>query len=85
MATVLPWGVASAQSPIVVGLLSISLVAGELFLRTLRTRLREQGFVDGRDITLESRHSDNTAALIHDRARELAKLRPAVIVASGAS
>ena len=52
-------------------------------LQELIDALRQQGFVDGRDIVLEARSADGRTEGLARLAAELAALKPAVIVAYG--
>lgn len=55
------------------------------FMETLRTGLRELGYVEGRSIRIEWRSAEGRPERFPVLARELALLRPAVIVAGGGS
>jgi putative ABC transport system substrate-binding protein len=59
---------------------STSLAPFESLGAALRAGLKEAGFVEGRNITIESRYADNDRARLPALAAELVRLRPAVIV-----
>ena len=52
----------------------------EPFLQGLREGLREAGYVEGRNIRLEIRSSEGKAALLLEKAAELVRLKPDVII-----
>ena len=64
-----------------VGLLMLGNPDPGLFLREITAGLRELGYEDGRNIRLEPRNADGSAARLNALARELAALPVDVIVA----
>ena len=52
----------------------------EPFLQGLREGLREAGYVERRNIRLEIRSSEGKAALLLEKAAELVRLKPDVII-----
>ncbi|MBI5275606.1 MAG: ABC transporter substrate-binding protein [Burkholderiales bacterium] len=56
---------------------------GEPILRPFLARLQARGYVEGRDFVLEARYGERSDQRIAELARELAALRPAVIVGAG--
>jgi putative ABC transport system substrate-binding protein len=72
------------QAPVrpVIGVLSpISPAAAARNTEALRTGLRDLGYSEGRNITLEQRYADGAIERLPDLAAELVALKPAVIVA----
>jgi putative tryptophan/tyrosine transport system substrate-binding protein len=72
------------QAPVrpIIGVLSpISIAAAARNTEALRTGLRDLGYSEGRNITLEQRHADGAIERLPDLAAELVALKPAVIVA----
>jgi putative ABC transport system substrate-binding protein len=74
---------ARAQQPKVVrvGALYIGIADEESFRRELREGMREQGYVEGRDISFEFRSAENKLDRLPDLAAELVRLKVDVIVA----
>jgi putative ABC transport system substrate-binding protein len=64
-----------------VGLLMLGNPDPGLFLREVSAGLRELGYEDGRNVTLELRNANGSAAQLNAHARELAALPVGVIVA----
>jgi putative ABC transport system substrate-binding protein len=72
------------QAPVrpIIGVLSpISIAAAARNTEALRTGLRDLGYSEGRNITLEQRYADGAIERLPDLAAELVALKPAVIVA----
>ena len=72
------------QAPVrpIIGVLSpISTAAAARNTEALRTGLRDLGYSEGRNITLEQRYADGAIERLPDLAAELVALKPAVIVA----
>jgi putative ABC transport system substrate-binding protein len=74
--------VARAQTDRVarVGVLMLGTPDPTLFLRELREGLREQGYAEGRNIALELRNAQGSAATLKAHARELAAMKVDAIV-----
>ena len=80
----LTWPLATrAQQPKVarIGALYIGVADEESFKRELREGLREQGYVEGRDIAFEFRSAENKLDRLPELAAELVRLKVDVIVA----
>jgi putative tryptophan/tyrosine transport system substrate-binding protein len=72
------------QAPVrpIIGVLSpISIAAAARNTEALRTGLRDLGYSEGHNITLEQRYADGAIERLPDLAAELVALKPAVIVA----
>lgn len=72
--------VALAASP-AVGVLTLEPLP-DLYKEALRKSLREQGFTEGKNVTLDWRGGDGTVARLDQLAAELVRTKPSVIVAS---
>jgi putative ABC transport system substrate-binding protein len=81
-AAALPFAGRAQQVPVVGFLRSTSLAPFESLGIALRQGLKEAGFVEGRNVAIESRFADNQANRLPVLAAELVRLRPALIVAS---
>jgi putative ABC transport system substrate-binding protein len=69
-----------------IGVLSpISSTAAARNVDTLREGLRELGYIEGRNITIELRFADGAVERLPELAAELVGLKPAVIVAGSPS
>src|SRR6266853_1434738 len=80
----LTWPLATrAQQPKVarIGALYIGVADEESFKRELREGLRDQGYVEGRDIAFEFRSAENKLDRLPELAAELVRLKVDVIVA----
>ncbi|HEY7555234.1 MAG TPA: ABC transporter substrate-binding protein [Candidatus Binatia bacterium] len=66
-----------------VGFLSGAFPGPSHWTTRLRAALRELGFVEGKNITIESRYSENRLDRLPSLAEELVRLKPDVIVAGG--
>ena len=77
------WPLAANAQPAAVAMIGV-LVTGnpnpEPFLQGLREGLRAAGHVEGQNIRLELRSSEGKAALLPEKAAELVRLKPDVIV-----
>jgi putative ABC transport system substrate-binding protein len=77
---------AAAQAPVQIqariGLLSVS---EHPFIQDFRDRLRELGFVEGRNLVIEYRYAQGNAALLPGLVEELVAANVALIVASGST
>ena len=81
---VLPWpGVVRAQPSKLarVGALYLGIADAEMFRKELRDGLREQGYVEGRDVAFEFRSADGRLDRLPELAAELVRLKVDVIVA----
>jgi putative ABC transport system substrate-binding protein len=58
---------------------------GALFLDALRRGLRERGFVEGRNISIETYWGDDSAARVAEVAKQLVASKPDIVVAQGAT
>ena len=74
-------GYSQAKMP-VLGILLAGNPDPDVFLNGFRAQLAEAGYVDGQSIRLEVRIAEGKAALLPERARELARLKVDIIVAS---
>jgi putative ABC transport system substrate-binding protein len=77
---------AQAQQPVTmvrVGMLLFGSPANDPGVTSLREGLRALGYVEGKNIVLEYRFAEGKAERLPDLARELAALKPNVIVALG--
>jgi putative ABC transport system substrate-binding protein len=63
-----------------VGLLMLGNPDPALFLREFREGLRELGYIEGRNITLDLRSAKGSSELLHSQARDLAAIKVDVIV-----
>ncbi len=70
-----------AQTPILLGILTVSDPGG--LLRAVRGRLRELGFVEGREISFVVEHAGGEPRDIPARAASLLQRRPSMVIASG--
>src|SRR5687767_11898641 len=66
-----------------VGFLSGAFPSPSHWTTKLRAALRELGYVEGKNITIESRYSENRLDRLPTLAEELVRLKPDVIVAGG--
>jgi putative ABC transport system substrate-binding protein len=81
---------ARAQQPAslgpLIGMLSpLSAAAAAHYIAAFRSALRDLGYVEGRNATLELRHGDGAPERMAPLARELVALRPNVLVAGSKS
>jgi putative ABC transport system substrate-binding protein len=84
VAAALPLGVRAQQTMPVVGFLrSTSLHPFESLGTALRQGLKEVGFVEGQNVTVESRYADNDLGRLPVLAAELVRLPTAVFVVNG--
>jgi putative tryptophan/tyrosine transport system substrate-binding protein len=81
-AAALPLAGRAQQVPVVGFLRSTSLAPFESLGIALRQGLKEAGFVEGRNVAIESRYADNQSKRLPVLAEELVRLRPALIVAN---
>ena len=74
---------ARAQQPKVprIGVLALTQEDARLFGKELREGLRELGFVEGQNYSIEVRSADGSANVLPELAAELVRLRVAVIAA----
>ena len=73
---------AAAQAPARIGWLSVS---EHPFVNDFRDRLRELGFVEGKNLVIEYRYAQGNAALLPGLVEELVAANVALIVASGST
>jgi len=73
--------VAALAAPRTVGVLTFQPMP-EIYKDAFRKSLRDQGFVDGKDVTIDWRTGDGTVARIDQLAADLVKMKVSVIVAS---
>jgi putative tryptophan/tyrosine transport system substrate-binding protein len=71
----------SSIRPLVAVLSPLSAMAAARNINALRTGLRDLGYVDGRNVTIENRHAEGVIARLPALATELVTLNPDVIVA----
>jgi putative ABC transport system substrate-binding protein len=69
-------------SPSLVAIISVGPEGTAEIGRTLRARMRELGIEEGRDVTFSLHHADQATERVQSRIREIAALRPRVLVAS---
>jgi putative ABC transport system substrate-binding protein len=69
--------------PVIGFLSSASPVGWDIYVAAFRDGLRNQGFVEGKNVTIEYRWAEGDFGRLPALAAELVKLQPAVIVASG--
>ena len=69
--------------PVVGFLSSASPIGWDIYLGAFREGLRSQGFVEGKNVTIEYRWAEGNFDHLPALAAELVSLRPAVMVASG--
>ena len=75
------WAQNSSSRPIIGVLSPISAATAERNIEALRAGLRELGYMEGRDMTIELRFADGAIERLPELAAELLALKPAVIVA----
>ena len=78
--------VAAAQTSgriVRIGILSSATPRSAASWQTFERRLRELGYIEGRNLTLEFRTGEGNADRLRDSASELVKLNPDVIVTAG--
>jgi putative ABC transport system substrate-binding protein len=66
----------------VIGILLTGNPAPEVFLKSFREALREEGYIDGQTTRLEVRSAEGRAALLPEKAAELVRLKVDIIVTS---
>jgi putative tryptophan/tyrosine transport system substrate-binding protein len=77
---------AVAQQPVPrVGWLSLDQAGGSPFFEPFRTGLRDLGWVEGRNVTIEARWADGSPERLDLLAAELIASRPQIIVTQGAT
>jgi putative ABC transport system substrate-binding protein len=66
----------------VIGVLLTGNPAPEIFMKSFREALREEGYVDGQTTRLEVRSAEGRASLLPEKAAELVRLKVDIIVTS---
>jgi len=75
--------VAGAQQVQKIGVITFGVAESSPYLEAFRQGLREQGYLEGRNIAIEYRFAQGRADSLPALAAELVRLRPAVIVTEG--
>lgn len=79
------WAGAQQPAPFRIGWTSIDRAAGSPFLDPLRAGLRDLGYVEGRNLTIDARWGEESLERLEPLAAELVRSNPQVIVTQGPS